>query len=204
MMGIGILDYGVGNVGSLLNMFRRLDLEAHVTSADDDLATESHLVLAGVGAFDHARHQLATRALLEPLSAYVASGKYLLGICLGMQLLVESSEEGALPGLGYISGKCMRLEPSAELGLRVPHMGWNRIIPSRSSDILQGLEEANRFYFAHSFFVECDAESNVLAWTDYGHRFAAMIVKDNIVGTQFHPEKSHIFGMTLLENWSRW
>lgn len=202
-MGIGILDYGVGNVGSLLNMFRRLGLEAHVVALPDKLGKESHLVLAGVGAFDHARRELAERGLLEPLSAYVASGNPLLGICLGMQLLVDSSDEGELPGLGYISGKCMRLEPPAELGLRVPHMGWNRIIPSRPAGLFQGFELTNRFYFAHSYFVECSDDSNVMAWTHYGNRFASAIAQDNVVGTQFHPEKSHVFGMTLFENWAR-
>jgi imidazole glycerol-phosphate synthase subunit HisH len=202
MMNIGILDYGVGNVGSLLNMFRRLDLEAHVVSTPDALARVPRLVLAGVGAFDHARRELTARGLTEPLSAYAASGRPLLGICLGMQLLVDSSDEGKLPGLGYIPGKCMRLDPPIELDLRVPHMGWNSIIPDRGSDLFRGLDDMSRFYFAHSFFVGCHDDSNVLAWTDYGGKFPSMIARDNIVGAQFHPEKSHAFGMTLLENWS--
>jgi glutamine amidotransferase len=204
MMTIGILDYGVGTIGSLLNMFRKLDLEAHVVSTPDELARESRLVLAGVGAFDHAMRELGIRGLIEPLTNYVKSGKSLLGICLGMQLLVESSDEGDFPGLGYIRGKCRRLTPPIELGLRVPHMGWNGIVVNQDSSLFVGLEAANRFYFAHGFFVDCSDNSNVLAWTRYGSQFASMIVQDNIVGVQFHPEKSHIFGMTLLENWSQW
>jgi glutamine amidotransferase len=200
---IGILNYGVGNIGSLVNMFKKLDVGAHVVSTADDLLEQSRLVLPGVGAFDHAMRELENRALIEPLEAYVASGKSLLGICLGMQLLVDSSEEGELPGLGYIKGTCRRLEPPSELGLRVPHMGWNSVSARQESDLFARFDAGSRFYFAHTYFVDCGESSSVLGCTTYGTEFASMIVRDNVVGVQFHPEKSHVFGMTLLENWSR-
>jgi imidazole glycerol-phosphate synthase subunit HisH len=202
-MSIGILDYGIGNIGSLLNMFRKLDLDAKVASNPDDLIECSRLVLPGVGAFDQAMNELRSRELVRPLTQYVRAGKPLLGICLGMQLLVESSDEGKLPGLGYIKGSCKRLAPPAELGMRVPHMGWNYVEPNQGSALFENLSESNRFYFAHSYYVECRLASNVLAWTSYAEEFASMISQDNIIGVQFHPEKSHVFGMSLLENWSR-
>jgi glutamine amidotransferase len=203
-MSIGILDYGAGNIGSLLNMFRKLELDARVASTPDDLSRCSRLVLPGVGAFDQAMKELTNREMVGPLARYVQSGNPLLGICLGMQLLVESSDEGELPGLGYIKGNCRRLAPPAGLGLRVPHMGWNHIEQNQDSGLFAGLGEPSRFYFAHSYYVECQHASNVLAWTSYGRQFASMIIRGRIVGVQFHPEKSHVFGMTLLENWSRW
>jgi imidazole glycerol-phosphate synthase subunit HisH len=199
---IGILDYGIGNIGSLLNMFRKLDLDAQVVSSPDELSGCSRLVLPGVGAFDQAMSELAKREMIDPLGQYIKSGNPLLGICLGMQLLVESSAEGRLPGLGYIKGSCSRLAPPAELGMRVPHMGWNCIESNRDSSLFTGLGNLKRFYFAHSYYVECQLTSNVLAWTSYAGEFASMITQDNILGVQFHPEKSHVFGMALLENWS--
>lgn len=203
-MTIGVLDYGIGNIGSLLNMFRKLDLDARVVCFPDDLSKCSRLVLPGVGAFDQAMNELTGREMVDPLGQYIQSGNPLLGICLGMQLLVESSAEGQLPGLGYIKGSCRRLAPPAELGIRVPHMGWNCIEPNQDSSLFAGLGNLKRFYFAHSYYVECGLASNVLAWTSYAGDFASMIVQDNIVGVQFHPEKSHVFGVALLENWSRW
>jgi imidazole glycerol-phosphate synthase subunit HisH len=203
MINIGILDYGIGNIGSLLNMFRKLDLDGQVVRDPDDLSMCSRVVLPGVGAFDQAMSELAIREMVGPLEKYVQSGNPLLGICLGMQLLVESSDEGRLPGLGYIKGSCRRLLPPAELGLRVPHMGWNYIEPNQDSTLFSGIGEHNRFYFAHSYYVECHPASSVLAWTNYAGEFASMIIQNNIVGVQFHPEKSHFFGMKLLENWAR-
>jgi glutamine amidotransferase len=203
-MTIGIVDYGIGNIGSLLNMFSKLDLDARVVSFPSDLGKCSRLVLPGVGAFDQAMNELTRREMAGALGKYVQSGNPLLGICLGMQVLVESSAEGQLLGLGYIKGSCRRLSPSAELGMRVPHMGWNYIEQNQDSSLFKGLGDLKRFYFAHSYYVECQLTSNVLAWTRYAGEFASMIIQDNVVGVQFHPEKSHAFGMALLENWSRW
>jgi imidazole glycerol-phosphate synthase subunit HisH len=203
VISVGILDYGSGNIGSLHNMFRKLDIVAHVVRTAAELAGESRLVLPGVGAFDHAMRELETLALIKPLTEYVASGKPLLGICLGMQLLVDSSEEGELSGLGFIGGHCKRLETMSVSGLRVPQMGWNSIAVCQDSILFHDLEEESRFYFAHSYFVECSEASSVLAATTYGSDFASVIARDNVMGVQFHPEKSHIFGMRLLESWSR-
>lgn len=203
-MSVGILNYGVGNIGSLVNMFRKLDVETQLVSTADEMPGLSQLVLPGVGAFDHAMGALEKSELVEPLRAYVDSGKDLLGICLGMQLLMDSSEEGGVGGLGFIAGVARRFQATeASPDLRVPHMGWNGLLPAKESRVFAELHDKNRFYFAHSYFVDCAAESNVLATTTYGNSFASMVVRENVVGAQFHPEKSHVYGMTMLENWAR-
>jgi glutamine amidotransferase len=199
---IGILNYGVGNVGSLLNMFKKIGEEAQLVSQPDEVSAQSRLVLPGVGSFDHAMTRLSTLGFVAPLNAYVTSGKRLLGICLGMQLLVNSSAEGELPGLGFIDGHCEKFEPSPRL--RVPHMGWSSVQAAQRQSQRQtmpGIEPGNRFYFAHSYYVTCPPD-NVLATSTYGHEFVSMITRGNITGAQFHPEKSHVFGMSLLSGWS--
>jgi glutamine amidotransferase len=202
-MSVGVLSYGVGNVGSLINMFRKIGVGVELVATPGDIGHQTHLVLPGVGAFDHAMKELHSRNLVEPLQDYAASGAHLLGICLGMQLLVDSSDEGELPGLGYIKGRCSRLSPGPIDSLRIPHVGWNTIHPQRSSPLLQGLEDQSRFYFVHSYYVQCNDEADVLTTTDYGETFASMVAHLNVTGAQFHPEKSHVFGMALLRNWSR-
>ncbi|TFB55265.1 imidazole glycerol phosphate synthase subunit HisH [Cryobacterium sp. Sr3] len=203
-MSVGILNYGVGNVGSLVNMFRKLDIETQLVSTADDIRRVSRLVLPGVGSFDHAMRALEHKELIEPLREYADSGNFLLGICLGMQLLMDSSEEGVLCGLGYIGGVARRFQADgATQVLRVPHMGWNSISPAKDSLVFANLREKNRFYFAHSYYVECAQEPDVLATTDYEITFASMVARENVMGAQFHPEKSHVYGMTLLENWGQ-
>jgi glutamine amidotransferase len=200
---IGVLDYGVGNVGSLLNMFKKIGVDAGPVSTPSEVLSASRLVLPGVGSYDFAMRSLANRNLVEPIKDFAAIGRPLLGICLGMQLLVESSDEGVLPGLGLIGGTSLRFErsPSAPM-LRTPHMGWNTIRAAQPNPAIAGVPAENRFYFVHSYFVQPTHPSNVLATTEYGNPFASMIVRENIVGAQFHPEKSHLFGMKLLQEWA--
>jgi glutamine amidotransferase len=200
---IAILDYGMGNVRSVQNMLRRLGASSLITCDEAQVEKASALVLPGVGAFDEGMgriNQLGLRTLLDRL--VLDKCVPILGICLGMQLLTRSSEEGSLPGLGWIDATT-RLFPKDEMrSFKVPHMGWNYITSQRAHGIFKGIESP-RYYFVHSYHVRCEDPCNVLATTEYGIEFTSAIVKDNIVGTQFHPEKSHQYGMALLKNFAR-
>jgi glutamine amidotransferase len=198
---ITIVDYGVGNIGSVLNMIRNVGGKAIVAENAADLLGAGKILLPGVGSFDNAMTRLAERGLVEPLKEKVRSGVPFLGICLGMQLLADSSEEGRMDGLGLIPGRVrlFRFE-GATTKLKIPHMGWNRVTPVRSSALGQGLEESARFYFVHSYYFDCDCETDVLFSSVYGHGFASGIQRSNVMGVQFHPEKSHRYGMQLFQN----
>lgn len=200
---VSVIDYGVGNLGSVMNMFRRIDVDATLVKSPDDLARAERLLLPGVGSFDRGVDGLEERGLVQPLEEAAASGVPLLGICLGMQLLTLGSEEGERAGLGLVDAFCARLQPD-DPALRVPHMGWNWIRPARGHTLLQDLPEPSKFYFAHSFKVVPSQEETSLAYTDFGGTFTSMVITDNICGAQFHPEKSHKFGMTLLGAFARW
>lgn len=199
---ITVVDYGMANLGSILNMLRKIGEDPIVATTRDDVLRATKLVLPGVGAFDHGVTALRDRGLDEPLRAKVLEdGAPLLGICLGMQLLVDSSEEGELPGLGLIPGRCLRFSFQQDAhSLKVPQMGWNEISPRRASPLLDGLESGSRFYFVHSYHVACQHEQDVLATTWYGQAFTSIVGRDKLFGVQFHPEKSHRFGLALLKN----
>lgn len=198
---VSLLSYGVGNLGSVRNMFRRLGVSTDDIVAPEQLAGSARVLLPGVGAFDHGMRILHKGGWVDALKEYAASGRPLLGICLGMQLLLDSSEEGELPGFGFVPGKVIRFESG--MGRRIPHMGWNHAAPTQQSPLFDGLASDARFYFVHSYYASPEHEANTLATTDYGHRFASAVVSENVYGTQFHPEKSHRYGMQLLENFSR-
>jgi glutamine amidotransferase len=199
---ITIVNYGMGNIGSMANMFRYIGVEAHVES--DPLAIEQaqKIVLPGVGAFDSAMMRIndtpGLRDVLEQKA--MQEGVPILGVCLGMQLLTSSSEEGTLPGLGWISGSTLRL-PKQD-GLKVPHMGWNVAMPNGQSELTQDVGLDPRYYFVHSYRVHVDDPAHSLMQTDYGITFDSAIGRDNIFGVQFHPEKSHRFGMQILRNFA--
>ena len=199
---ISIIDYGVCNLGSIRNMLRKLGFQSELVAAAAGLAEARKIILPGIGAFDHGVAALRERGLIEPLRGKALEEKVpLLGICLGMQLLGHGSEEGSSPGLGVIDGKCVKFRVD-ESGLRVPHMGWNEISSKRSDPILEGLGPGSRFYFTHSYYLKCDSSSDVLASTHYGLDFASAIQRGNVRGVQFHPEKSHRYGMALLRNFA--
>lgn len=200
---ITIVDYGLGNLGSLLNMFKKIGTPARISRTLQEIEQSEKLLLPGVGAFDHAMHQIESRGMIEVLD-YLALEKKIpvLGICLGMQLLTESSEEGKKKGLGWISAQTKRL-PQLE-GIKIPHMGWNVVHPMSKSPLTSGFDQAEfRFYFVHSYFVELnDAQQSILQ-AHHGIDFCAALQKDNVFGAQFHPEKSHKFGMRLLQNFAK-
>lgn len=195
---ITVVDYGMGNSGSVLNMIRKVGGEAIVTADADIIARAGKLVLPGVGAFDAGVRALKAGSIADALHHAVATRQVpLLGICLGMQLMLESSEEGTLPGLGLVPGRVRRFRVE-EQGLRVPHMGWNTVRRAKPCILLAAGEEERRYYFVHSFYVECTDASDVCGITHYGHDFVSMFERNNLMGVQYHPEKSHRFGMRLF------
>ena len=199
---ITIVNYGTGNLGSMLNMFKRIGVKACIESDPEALLHAEKLVLPGVGAFDAAMQRIASvpglrevldrKALVETVP--------ILGVCLGMQLLTRSSEEGQLAGLAWIPGETRRF-PRTE-GLKVPHMGWNVAVPNAPSPLTTDLGPEPRYYFVHSYAVQVDNPAHSLMRSHYGIDFDAAIGRNNLYGVQFHPEKSHRFGMQLLRNFA--
>ncbi|CAB1259450.1 imidazole glycerol phosphate synthase subunit HisH [Vibrio cholerae] len=200
---IKILDYGMGNCGSIKNMLRYLGAEAEIVDQSVGLENSKAIILPGVGSYDHGvKHLEPFKAMLEQKVLHEKIP--FLGICLGMQLVLEKSEEGQLPGLGWIKGEVKRFDFSnltSEQRHVIPHMGWNEIFPAESPEILQSLEadRRDRFYFVHSYHAADVPSENKLAICHYGYEFTCAIRKNNIFGVQFHPEKSHKFGKQLFK-----
>lgn len=199
-MSVSIVDYGLGNLGSVANMFKRIGSDVRRISAPEEVLASDRVLLPGVGSFDHGVKRLRETGLFEPLQEFASSGRPLFGICLGMQLLFDSSEEGEESGLGLIPGRSRRF-PTVP-GLRVPHMGWNTVTQERQDALLANADDASRYYFVHSFHVVPERTEDVLATTPYGGDFVSMVRSGSIFGAQFHPEKSHTFGMNILGNFA--
>jgi glutamine amidotransferase len=199
---IVIIDYGMGNLGSIQNMLSRIGVESVISSDAEVMKAADKLVLPGVGAFDNAIMNLNGLQLVEVLDRLVLNEKVpILGICLGMQLFSARSEEGQLPGLGWIDAETVRFRFEEGNGqLRIPHMGWNTVNVNQKRSIFNDMYDDSRFYFVHSYHVKCNDMANVLSTTSYGMEFHSAVIKGNIVGTQFHPEKSHKYGIRLLQN----
>lgn len=198
---IAIIDYGMGNLGSILNMFKKIGANAIITSDPDKIYKADKILLPGVGAFDTAMNKINNSDILPILNEKALVTKIpILGICLGMQLLTNSSEEGVLSGLGWINGQTLSFKGKLENNFKIPHMGWNMVNFQKKHKILEGYEGDVRFYFVHSYYVEVHHNENSLMKTQYGINFDSAIVKDNIFGAQFHPEKSHKFGFQLFKN----
>jgi len=198
---IAIVDYNMGNLASVQNAFAKLGKETVVESNPAKFCEYDKLVLPGVGAFGDAMEHLRERGMIEAIKAFAASGKPMLGICLGMQLLFESSQEfGSHAGLGLIKGKVIHFEREKfEESLKVPHMGWNRVF-TKEHPLFNGLDDEHYLYFVHTYHVVCDNEKDIIGETYYGYKFTSAVAHDNIMGIQPHPEKSHKNGLKILEN----
>ncbi len=201
---IVIVDYGIGNTGSILNMLKHIGVNATLSSDSAVIGQADKLILPGVGAFDAAMNNLKDSGLIPLLNKLVTEEKKpILGICLGMQILGAGSDEGKEPGLGWINFHNTKFDFSSLQHLpKLPHMGWTLVRPGKESPILEELGEQPRFYFVHSYHPQCSDSADVLLEADYGYCFTAAVQKENIYGVQFHPEKSHKFGMQLLINFA--
>jgi glutamine amidotransferase len=197
---VGIIDYGMGNLRSVEKGLQKVGVDATVEVDPERLGDYDGLVLPGVGAFGDAMENLKSLGMDSAILDYIRTGRHLLGICLGMQLLLEYSEEhGRNVGLGVVPGGCLRLPDS----VKVPHMGWNVLNIKRDNSLMEGLKENDRFYFVHSFYCAPSDPSWVIGTTDYGLEFACAIGKENVWGLQFHPEKSSLRGLEMLANFGR-
>ena len=197
---ITIVNYDMGNLGSIQNMLKKIGLKSIITSSPEEVLASEKLILPGVGNFKRAMENLHTYGLVDALNQKVLVEKTpILGICLGMQLMTSFSEEGNVAGLGFIEANTVKFNDFQDTGLKVPHMGWNSTLFTNNHPIGEGLFDS-RFYFVHSYKVICKNVENVMLTTDYGGDFHAGIMSEHIMGVQFHPEKSHKFGMRLLQN----
>jgi glutamine amidotransferase len=201
---IAIIDYGMGNLGSIANMLRKVGAPNVISSDPEVIERADKLILPGVGAFDTGVKNLTDRKLIPLLNRQALQDKKpVLGVCLGMQLFARRSEEGQLPGLSWLDAEIIRFKFDEDnVDLKIPHMGWNTLQVCQTHPLLAELDAHARFYFVHSYHLACADTRNVLAQTNYGYDFPSVVMRENILGVQFHPEKSHRFGMNLLKNFA--
>lgn len=201
---ITIIDYGLGNILAFANVYKRLNIPVTVAQKTSDLEGATKLILPGVGAFDNAMQLLDQSGMREKLDYLVLErGISVIGICVGMQILARSSEEGKLPGLGWVDGQVKRFDvKKLPHRTHLPHMGWNTVQPQQLEGLFAGIETDWSFYFLHSYYFECNHSDAVLAESEYGIRFSCAVKYKNIYGVQFHPEKSHHYGVQLLKNFT--
>lgn len=200
---IVIIDYNMGNVGSIANMIKKVGGSSVITSDIAEIEKAEKLILPGVGAFDTGMENIISMNLQSVLNKKVLDEKTpILGVCLGMQLLTKKSEEGTLPGLSWIDAETIRFPPETPTAekLKIPHMGWNYVSIKKNAALFNGMHNDPRFYFVHSYYVKCNREEDILCETSYGIKFTSAVNRDNVWGTQFHPEKSHKYGMKLYHN----
>lgn len=196
-----IVDYGMGNLGSILNMLKKIGAEARISSNPVEIGNADKLILPGVGSFDSGMKNLTEMNITPVLYEKVINRKTpFLGICLGMQLFTKKSEEGVLPGLGWIDAETKRFSFDSEQRLKIPHMGWNMITVKKESPLFKEMYLEPKYYFVHSYHVICNDPNDILTTTYYGYDFVSSVQRGNIFGVQFHPEKSHKYGMKLLNN----
>ena len=200
---IAIVHYGLGNVQAFANIYKRLNIPAGIAETPEAILAADRIILPGVGAFDWAMKRLDASGLRPALEEAVRRGKPVLGICVGMQILARRSDEGSLRGLGWIDGEVKRFdETTFSQKTRLPHMGWNDVAPCNGSGLFRELETGARFYFLHSYYFMARNPDHVLATTDYNGRYASAVQAGNVLGVQFHPEKSHAWGIQLLKNFA--
>ena len=199
---IVVVDYGVCNISSDLNMLKKIGAEAKVSKSVGDIVSADKFLLPGVGAFDAGMEKLTATGLITILEEQLMSHKKpVLGICLGAQMLGRSSEEGSAPGLGWIDMEVKRFEPKPLR--KIPHMGWNFVSKCKDHPMLEELDELSRFYFVHSYYMQPQNKEDILLTTNYEEVFVSAVARENIIGVQFHPEKSHKYGMQLLHNFAK-
>lgn len=202
-MSIAIIDYGMANLRSVQKALEEVGAQARVVSLPREIEQADRIVLPGVGAFQDAVRTLREKDLVGPVLRHIEKGKPFLGICLGLQMLMDIGyEDGEYRGLGVIKGKCVRFEVDRDLGLKVPHMGWNQLNIQRPSPLLRDLPAGCGVYFVHSYHVVPEDDSVIATTTDYGRPFVSSIWRDNLVATQFHPEKSQKVGLQILKNFA--
>lgn len=202
---ITIVDYGVGNINAFVNVYKRVNVPTKIARVASDLDDAKKIILPGVGHFDHAMAELIKSGMREKLDELVTIKKIpVIGICVGMQMMANSSDEGKLNGLGWIDASVKKFdETKIKQVTRLPHMGWNDVEPVMNNLLFKGLEKDALFYFLHSYYFDCNHEDDILATSDYGGRFTCAANHENIYGIQFHPEKSHHYGETLLHNFAK-
>lgn len=202
---ITIIDYGLGNIKAFVNVYERLNIPIKIAKTKYDLNDASKIIIPGVGAFDYAMEQLNKSGIRDELENKVIRDKVpVIGICVGMQILAKSSEEGKLPGLGWVDGEVLKFDiNNIPYKTRLPHMGWNNINPIAESTLLNGFNNESRFYFLHSYYFVCNNQQDIISTTQYGIDFSSAINHNNIFGIQFHPEKSHSNGVSLLKNFAK-
>lgn len=200
---ITIVDYKTANLGSIVNMFKHIGVAARIATRPADLEEATHIVLPGIGHFDICARNLRELGFQEQLNKLVAERPIpILGICAGAQLLTHGSDEGVEPGLGWIDAFTRRFPRSDQGNYKIPHMGWNTATPTRQHALFSGYEGSPRFYFVHSYYMDCAQKEFILATSHHGIEFASVITSGLISGVQFHPEKSHKFGVQLLRNFA--
>jgi imidazole glycerol-phosphate synthase subunit HisH len=199
---VTIIDYGLGNLGSIKNMMSKIGTPSQITNDLELIKNATKLILPGVGAFDNGMENLQAMNVIALLNHKILVEKTpILGICLGMQLFTKSSEEGQLPGLGWIDAETLKFDTSkTERKFTIPHMGWEFVKQEKNSKLLTEMYEESKYYFVHSYYVKSNVETDVLLTTDYINQYVSGFEKENILGVQFHPEKSHKFGMKLFKN----
>lgn len=202
---ITIIDYGVGNINAFVNVYKRVNITTKIAKTAQDLEGAKKLILPGVGHFDHAMSELIKSGMREKLDELVLENKVpIIGICVGMQMMGNSSDEGKLEGLKWIDASIKKFdETKIQQVTRLPHMGWNDVNPVISNPLFEGLEKDALFYFLHSYFFECKNTDDILAISEYGGQFTCAANHENVYGIQFHPEKSHHYGETLLHNFAK-
>jgi len=202
---IGILNYGVGNIKSFMNVYRKLSIPVKILNNESDFDGVEKLILPGVGSFDYAVDRLNASGMRDKLNSLVLDYKVpVLGICVGMQMMGNNSEEGKLQGLQWIDANIVKFDVSKiKYRTKLPHIGWNEVNPSFSNPLFKGLEKDAIFYFLHSYFFKCNKQEDSIAISDYGISFTSAVNADNIFGIQFHPEKSHHYGEKLLQNFAQ-
>lgn len=200
---IAIIDYGLGNLFSIHNMLKHIHVDSVITDDEETITGADKLILPGVGKYDEGVRNLQAKGLDRLIIDEAHNGKPILGICLGMQLMGNSSEEGSLEGLKLIDFKSIRFCFDDNKDLKAPHMGWQNVrFTDEECPLNKGLDDKQRYYFVHSYYAVCNLQENVMAFCDYGFKFAAAVRNGNIYGVQFHPEKSHRYGMQLLMNFT--